>query len=151
MKIHEYQAKELLAAAGANVPKHVVVRTPDGRYAYTFTGEGKPGTGGEFWATHVPGDTCELHYYSSGGGEGFGYVVDKIAHGFPAPARQGQDTLAPEQIDSICGADDSNWAKCYQTSEPQIYEQSRAVARLTIEGTGSCTATTTASGRARRP
>lgn len=29
MKIHEYQAKELLAAAGANVPRHVVVRTPD--------------------------------------------------------------------------------------------------------------------------
>jgi succinyl-CoA synthetase beta subunit len=29
MKIHEYQAKELLAAAGANVPKHIVVRTPD--------------------------------------------------------------------------------------------------------------------------
>ena len=29
MKIHEYQAKELLAAAGANVPRHVVVRTPE--------------------------------------------------------------------------------------------------------------------------
>jgi succinyl-CoA synthetase beta subunit len=29
MKIHEYQAKELLAAAGANVPKHVIARTPD--------------------------------------------------------------------------------------------------------------------------
>src|SRR5215218_3463965 len=29
MKVHEYQAKELLAAAGANVPRHVVVRTPD--------------------------------------------------------------------------------------------------------------------------
>ncbi|MDB5311992.1 MAG: sucC [Gemmataceae bacterium] len=29
MKVHEYQAKELLAAAGANVPKHVVVKTPD--------------------------------------------------------------------------------------------------------------------------
>lgn len=29
MKIHEYQAKELLAAAGANVPKHIVVRTPE--------------------------------------------------------------------------------------------------------------------------
>ena len=26
MKIHEYQAKELLAAAGANVPKHIVVQ-----------------------------------------------------------------------------------------------------------------------------
>ncbi len=29
MKIHEYQAKDLLAAAGANVPKHIVVKTPE--------------------------------------------------------------------------------------------------------------------------
>ena len=29
MKIHEYQAKDLLAAAGATVPKHIVVSTPD--------------------------------------------------------------------------------------------------------------------------
>jgi succinyl-CoA synthetase beta subunit len=29
MKIHEYQAKELLAAAGAPIPKHIVARTPD--------------------------------------------------------------------------------------------------------------------------
>jgi succinyl-CoA synthetase beta subunit len=29
MKVHEYQAKELLAAAGANVPKHVVARSPE--------------------------------------------------------------------------------------------------------------------------
>ncbi len=29
MKIHEYQAKELLAAAGANIPKHIVVKTAE--------------------------------------------------------------------------------------------------------------------------
>jgi succinyl-CoA synthetase beta subunit len=29
MKVHEYQAKELLAAAGANVPKHIVCKTPE--------------------------------------------------------------------------------------------------------------------------
>jgi succinyl-CoA synthetase beta subunit len=29
MKVHEYQAKELLAAEGANVPKHIVCKTPD--------------------------------------------------------------------------------------------------------------------------
>lgn len=29
MKVHEYQAKELLAAYGAPVPKHVVCKTPD--------------------------------------------------------------------------------------------------------------------------
>jgi len=29
MKIHEYQAKELLAAAGASIPRHIIVSTPD--------------------------------------------------------------------------------------------------------------------------
>jgi succinyl-CoA synthetase beta subunit len=29
MKVHEYQAKELLAAAGANIPRHIVCKTPD--------------------------------------------------------------------------------------------------------------------------
>src|SRR3954451_6762045 len=29
MKVHEYQAKELLAAAGAPVPRHVVATTPE--------------------------------------------------------------------------------------------------------------------------
>ena len=29
MKVHEYQAKELFAAAGATIPQHIVVRTPD--------------------------------------------------------------------------------------------------------------------------
>ena len=29
MKIHEYQAKELLAAAGAPIPRHIVVETPE--------------------------------------------------------------------------------------------------------------------------
>jgi succinyl-CoA synthetase beta subunit len=29
MKIHEYQAKELLAAAGAAIPRHIVVETPE--------------------------------------------------------------------------------------------------------------------------
>jgi succinyl-CoA synthetase beta subunit len=28
MKVHEYQAKELLAAAGASIPKHIIVSTP---------------------------------------------------------------------------------------------------------------------------
>ncbi len=29
MKIHEYQAKELLAAAGATIPKHIIVHSPE--------------------------------------------------------------------------------------------------------------------------
>ena len=30
MKIHEYQAKELLATAGASIPKHIIVSSFDG-------------------------------------------------------------------------------------------------------------------------
>src|SRR4051812_28061214 len=42
MKIHEYQAKELLAAAGAAVPRGIVVKTPpEAQQAFDAQG-GKP-------------------------------------------------------------------------------------------------------------
>ena len=41
MKIHEYQAKQLLAAAGVPVPKGIVARTPD-EAAAAFTQLGTP-------------------------------------------------------------------------------------------------------------
>ena len=66
----------------------VVVRSPDGRYEYSFEGEGKPGSGGKFWATHVPGDTCEVVYYGNGDTPGWGYSIDKFAHGYPRPDEQ---------------------------------------------------------------
>ena len=45
MKIHEYQAKELLAAAGANTPRHVVVSTPEEAEAAFDTMSGPTGKG----------------------------------------------------------------------------------------------------------
>src|SRR6187455_1081872 len=42
MKIHEYQAKELLAAAGAAVPKGIVVSSPAEAVAAFEKGGGKP-------------------------------------------------------------------------------------------------------------
>src|SRR5437870_5508237 len=65
----------------------VVVSTSDGAHSSTFEAEGKPLTGGTFWATHVPGDTCIVTSYGNGGRPGFGYVVDRFAHGYPAPLR----------------------------------------------------------------
>ncbi len=113
----------------------VVVQSPGGKYSYTFEGEGKPGSGGTFWATHVPGDTCEVVYYGNGDRPGWGYSVDKFAHGFPAPEEDPSD-YAP---DTICGDDDGDWAKCYEFTEPVIYEKSRAIARLMINGIAACT------------
>ncbi len=109
----------------------VVVHTPDKSHSYTFTGRGKPLAPGTFWATHVPGDTCILSYYAGSGIPGFGYEIDRFAHGFPRAA-------APA-IEALCGQDDSEWAKCYQSSEPQIYDKGRAIARLMINGSSACT------------
>jgi subtilisin-like proprotein convertase family protein len=123
--------------------ERVVVATPDGAAAYVFEGDGKPLAGGAFWATHVPGDTCVVTTYAGGGAAGEGYVVDRIAHGrasgivsLPPPAPPSSDGFGSL---SICGSDDSNWAKCYQTTEPAIYGQSRAIARLLVDGTRACT------------
>jgi succinyl-CoA synthetase beta subunit len=68
MKLHEYQAKELLAAYGAPIPKHIVARTPDEVAAAfdTITG----GTGGAMVK-------AQIHAGGRGAGQLVGYA-DKL-------------------------------------------------------------------------
>jgi succinyl-CoA synthetase beta subunit len=68
MKIHEYQAKELLAAAGANVPRHIVCNTPD-EAAAAFDQLAKPGGGAVVKA--------QVHAGGRGQGQLIGYA-DKL-------------------------------------------------------------------------
>ena len=115
----------------------VVISTPDGKYAYGFQGMGKDPSG-NFWATHVPGDTAVVTYYHNGDKPGWGYVVDKYAHGYPAPVKW--PPVDPAATEGICGADNTLNAICYQSSEPDIYNNSKAVARLLSSGSALCTA-----------
>ena len=78
--------------------------------------------------------------------------VDQFAAGYPLPKKnarnlRGKDTL-PSFMEgttfgdrelSICGADDKQNAVCYITSDPVVYDHSRAAAKLIIGGLGSCT------------
>ncbi len=115
--------------------ERVVVRTPDGRHSFEYVGEGRSGTGGTFWARRVPGDTCEVLYYGSKDARGWGYAIDMFAHGFPQ-----EDGGAELDTETICGTgDDGEFAKCYAASEPVIYDKSRAIARLLINGVALCT------------
>src|SRR5262249_57712651 len=68
MKIHEYQAKELLAAAGANVPRHIVCTTPD-EAAKAFDQLAAPGGGAVVKA--------QVHAGGRGQGQLLGYA-DKL-------------------------------------------------------------------------
>ncbi|MBI4518603.1 MAG: FG-GAP repeat protein [Deltaproteobacteria bacterium] len=113
----------------------VEISDPSGQYRFTYTGKGK-GDLGSFWATHIPGDTAVVELISSGTQPGFGFVIDQVAQGYPAP----EFTAAlRDGAEAICGVDDSREAQCYETTEPAAYDRGRAVARLIINGCFCCT------------
>ena len=118
----------------------LVVRSPDSKRVWNYTRFGKTSRRieGGFWATHVPGSTAIVELYSSVPVAAGAVVVDRFAHGYPRPDIR--LLMADEPLpNAICGADDSEWAKCYQSSDPVIYDTARAVARLLINGSGACT------------
>lgn len=115
----------------------VELSSPDGKFSYTFQGEGKLGSKGTFWATYVPGDTCVVTYYGTDGDRGFGYVVDKFAHGFPFFGAEESDKEVSTVDKLTCGpADNAQYAKCYTGP---IYDKAKPVIRLLTNGTNLCT------------
>ncbi|MEM9290997.1 MAG: PKD domain-containing protein [Acidobacteriota bacterium] len=132
---------------------YVIVRSPDNAQSWTYTGSGKGANRviakNGWYATHVKGDTAIVELFTtSGTSNRWGYRIDGYARGYNQQEINnfwlqglGEIMNLPEPVyqKSLCGADDSRNAVCYQSSEPAIYNKSRAVARLTINGTGRCT------------
>lgn len=113
---------------------YVILRSPDGRRSWRFEGLGRANRGATdgFWGIHVPGEQMVIELYSKGfdgasGSPSYGFLIDSAAKGFGL------------YTEAICGADDKENAPCYADSEPIIYQQSRAVARLLIQGAALCT------------
>lgn len=116
----------------------VVVRSPDGRQAWSYEGLGRGSLGLDpdgFWSSRILGEAAIVELHAAQRGEAFGFAIDRMVRGLTAVELIEVNDVDPT---SICGGDDSEWAKCYETSEPQIYERSRAVVRLHLPGT-SCT------------
>ena len=147
----------------------VVVRSPDGEQSYRYTRFGKRDLGKTkdgFFAAHVKGDTAIVELYARRGpnanARGYGYRIDRYGRGYNdveiqelwdaglgekmnlrPPRTSGE---APGAADwgvlyekSICGGDDTDEAKCYQSSDPSAYEEARSVARLMLNGNAHCT------------
>lgn len=114
---------------------YLTVSDPAGVEVHRVTGEG--------WATSVTGDTAVVRLHRTILGRlpvdpaGLGASVDRIARGFvpgePPPAGPGRE-------ESVCGGDESRDAICYRSSYPAIYENTKPVARLLIDGIELCTA-----------
>ena len=83
-----------------------------------------------FWSVPIYGDELIIEIHSENSRSDYGYTIDKFARGY---------TEAERGYESIWGNDDSLEAKCYQSSEPNVYHKSRSVVRLLINGTRSCT------------
>ncbi|HEX6862943.1 MAG TPA: gliding motility protein, partial [Thermoanaerobaculia bacterium] len=119
-----------------NLPKGaaLIVRSPDGRRSWKFSGTGKGNLGitEGFWGIHIPGEVAILELWSDGPVAAGAVEVDRFAHGL-------EELFEPGNNKALCGADDSEWAKCLQTRESTVYDKSRAVARLLINGSGACT------------
>ena len=116
---------------------YVIVRSPDGSRTWRYERDGVDGLGASadgFWGIHIAGETAIVELWSAGSDGGFGYVIDRYARGFTRKEVEGDS--APE---AIIGTDDSEWAPCYVSTDPAVYDQSRAVARMLINGSGLCT------------
>jgi lysyl endopeptidase len=108
---------------------YLTVADSTGREVHRITGSG--------WATSVTGDTAVVTLHSRGlplDVAGLGVTVDKVARGFRP------DEAPSPREESVCGGDESRDAVCYRSSHPAIYQNTKPVARLLIDGVELCTA-----------
>ncbi len=115
----------------------VEVRHPYGEQVHVYTGRGFLDRGGDFITKMVLGSEAIIELYSTNTDHDYyGYRIERVSRGFSEEElrRMHGDTRA------ICGTDDKLDAKCFETSHPEVYELSRAVARLVMDGVGTCTA-----------
>ncbi|OQR93455.1 hypothetical protein ACHHYP_02523 [Achlya hypogyna] len=110
--------------AGASI----TVSSPNGESKATYTGKHT-----DFYAEYIQGDSAVVTYHAPkhGGAEPV-ISIDRYASGFPENKRL-------NNLESICGKDDSEASICYKDKEPTQYKKAQAVARLFMNGSGLCT------------
>lgn len=110
----------------------VIIRSPEYHRTWEYTN--LDNSRGDFWSIPIYGNKAILEIISTNSMGAYGYKIDKIARGFTQLEMQNANGIL-----SICGEDDTEEAICYQDTEPEVYEHSRAVARLWQNGTAWCT------------
>jgi subtilisin-like proprotein convertase family protein len=111
----------------------VVIRSDSGRQRHVLTERGRHNLG-RFWAPHIKGDSAVIELFSPGRNDGaWGVAIDSYVAGV---VDLGSEDGGQE---AVCGTDDRFNAVCYEATEAASYDQSRAVARLLINGAYLCT------------
>lgn len=109
---------------------YVIVRSPDYSRSWRYEGYGKKEYGkqgnGGFWSINIWGERAIIELWARGPGGAYGFSIDYYGRGFSA-AEMGSEEIDTE---AVCTADDKENAVCYETSEPEMYNEARAVVRL---------------------
>ncbi|KAB1160770.1 T9SS type A sorting domain-containing protein [Tenacibaculum aiptasiae] len=89
-----------------------------------------------FWSKVLFDDKVEVRLYSSGNvGKHNGFEIAKVAYGF-TPSKLIK-TVEKHQGKTICSSDNKERIACYSGTD--MYEKAKAVCRLIINGSSSCT------------
>jgi hypothetical protein len=114
---------------------YVVLRAPDNsrKWVYENTGVNGQGTKGGFWGIPIYGNTAIVELYVTSDTGGQGYAISQFARGFT------RTEMGFDEGESICTADDTQEAKCFMNSEPEVYDKARAVVRIISNGNAHCT------------
>jgi len=109
----------------------IVVKSPTDKRFWKYKDLNIKSTDAGIWSIHIYGEKAIIEIHSKNKEGNYGYTIDKIASGY--------SEIQMKDTEAICGTDDSREAKCYQNTEPAVYNKSKAVARLLINGTSACT------------
>jgi len=118
----------------------VEIRDPLRKQVHVYRGKGFKNKGGDFISKMILGPEAIIDLYSnSADNEHFGYLVERVTRGY---GRSELEELygSSAATRAICGGDDKEDASCYENSFPDVYEESRAVARIVMDGSALCTA-----------
>jgi len=118
----------------------VEIRDPLRKQVHVYRGKGFKDKGGDFISKMILGSEAIIDLYSTNADHvHFGYRIERITRGY---GRSELEELygSREATRAICGGDDKEDSVCYETSFPDVYEESRAVARIVMDGSALCTA-----------
>ncbi|MFB3852173.1 MAG: trypsin-like peptidase domain-containing protein, partial [Acidobacteriota bacterium] len=117
----------------------VEITDREGKQKQVFKGLGFLDSGGDFITKMIFGNYAKITLYSSNPKpHSFGYLIQRVTRGYTDEelAKLYGSSSEPE---SICGTDDKQDAKCFQSSYPDIYNASKAVCRIVMDGSALCT------------